>query len=366
VQSVWRRFWHHRRYLLCLTGTIIIQAHARRRIARRAYREHIYAKHGARLVAVVVTLATRRRFMNYRRAITTLQNRYRAKLARKDLTKRRKEAKDTDKLKQSNDALKAEIEALKVKAAAESATREKQLQEQARQQALQEAEAQLQEQKEREEAERANAERLLEEERKKREETETLRAQEQLEFSKIVAELTAAKEALDAERLSRESLMQKQASEMQQMQQPQHESDALLAEIAMLSDLLEDERKMRAQVEEELVEALKVCSGERAGRLEAETRLEVLEIHSKLPGSGNGNVKSPFNAGDQSSIMSPGIEDTWAAVGSMHGSGRDDSSIASEQSPGAGTCSVILLFFLLFLFDISLSFIHLLLRACIL
>ena len=106
----------------------------------------------------------------------------------------------------------------------------------------------------------------------------------------------------------------------------QSQAEALLAEITMLSDLLDEERKARSQVEEELVEALKVCSSERAGRLDAETKLEMFEINSKLPSSSiglsasasdklGGDV-SPFSTGDESSIFSPGVNDTWNAVGS--------------------------------------------------
>ena len=92
-----------------------------------------------------------------------------------------------------------------------------------------------------------------------------------------MAELTAAKQALDQER----SISSKLAKNIDEAP-PQSQVEALLAEITMLTDLLDEERAARSQVEEELVEALRVCSAERAGRLEAETKLEVGSIPSKL------------------------------------------------------------------------------------
>ena len=88
-------------------------------------------------------------------------------------------------------------------------------------------------------------------------------------------------------------------------------------------------------MEEELVEALRVCSAERAGRLEAETKLEVGSIPSKL-GLGLGESESeatspltgtkgvsPISATDISttsgSFISPGVDTTWNNVASPTG-----------------------------------------------
>lgn len=73
-----------------------------------------------RLQAIVRTLVAQRRLRKFRRALVNLQCAWRCRVARKIIKALRIAAKDVGRLQQSNEALKAEIEALKARAAEEN------------------------------------------------------------------------------------------------------------------------------------------------------------------------------------------------------------------------------------------------------
>ena len=346
IQTAFRRHHASAVYTNKRVSILLIQAVLRGVLGRRRVTTLRYCRAVSKLCNAMRMLAARARFVRCKRGVVGMQCRVRVRRARSILRTLRAAAKDTDKLKQSNEALKAEIDELKKKAEQEGQAKAIALAEQARKDALAEAEAaraemekvriKEEEQRRLEEAakvdEAARAARvaaeMLDAERAKLRAVEEQREKEQQEFSQLVAELTAAKEALDTERTISNKLA-KNASAAP----PLSQVESLLAEIAMLTDLLDQERAARSQAEEELVEALRVCSNERAARLEAETKLEVGSVVSRL-GESKGEVGaspalsctqgvSPISATDTStasgSFLSPGVDTTWNNVASPKG-----------------------------------------------
>jgi myosin heavy subunit len=101
-------------------AVLALQCYFRRRVASKAVSAVRRSVQAVRLQAVLRGLNDRRRWLKYRRAVVALQCGLRCRIAKKLLKAYRIEAKDVGRLQQSNEALKAEIEALRARAAEEA------------------------------------------------------------------------------------------------------------------------------------------------------------------------------------------------------------------------------------------------------
>ena len=120
IQTCYRTYYQYFLYLRTKSAIIIIQSHIRGKRARMLVNQVRRIKYGSRLARIFYGMTKRYRYLRYRHAVIELQNLYRCKVAKRTLVNLKKEAKDIGTLKQSNEALKAEIEALRAKAAEES------------------------------------------------------------------------------------------------------------------------------------------------------------------------------------------------------------------------------------------------------
>lgn len=119
IQSIYRRHKSLRLYVIARKAIISIQRF-RRKLVKMRIRRHCLSNRMATIISsCVFCVIHRRRFLALRNGVISLQCRSRMQLAKRMLRKLRVEAKDLGKLQQSNDALKLEIEALKVRAAEE-------------------------------------------------------------------------------------------------------------------------------------------------------------------------------------------------------------------------------------------------------
>ena len=178
IQTAYRCHYAYSVYTNQRVSIVLIQAILRGFIDRRRVATLRYDQAAYKLGNVMRMLSARSRFMRCRRGFVGIQCRVRVRKAKSTLRLLRAAAKDTDKLKQNNEALKAEIDALKKKAEQESQAKAIFLAEQARKEALAEAEAALAE------MERA---RVKEEEERKLE--EAAKAEEAARAAQAAAEL---------------------------------------------------------------------------------------------------------------------------------------------------------------------------------
>lgn len=185
LQSVYRAYLCRRRYLAFRRVLNILQKRFRTRQKLKSLRQ-------AALVAQVINLQRilrgwkeKRKWRRFRRAVVTLQNRLRKTRARAILRALRIQAKDVGRLKQSNEALKAEIEALKAKAEADNRRMQQELELQLQQQAEKQKARELQVL--RDELEKALS--LLEAERKLRMEVEAKLRKAESQRAALEAEL---------------------------------------------------------------------------------------------------------------------------------------------------------------------------------
>lgn len=116
VQTSYRMHFARFKFRWYLYAVTTLQSLFRSKKARKVYREKLYSVHGVRLFGVMCMLHARCRFFKFRRAVTALQCRLRLSVARTALKQLRIQARDVGTLKQSNEALKAEIEMLRARA----------------------------------------------------------------------------------------------------------------------------------------------------------------------------------------------------------------------------------------------------------
>lgn len=110
----YRAYWNYSRFLYAV---ITLQSGYRGNIARREFAQLWFFVKGNRLKSIVQMLFARHRYNNYRRAVIAMQCGIRRSMAKSQLKQLRVAAKDVGRLQQSNEALKAEIEMLRAKAA---------------------------------------------------------------------------------------------------------------------------------------------------------------------------------------------------------------------------------------------------------
>ena len=116
IQTSSRMHFARFKFRWFLYAVTTLQSFFRGSKSRKFYREKMYSIHGLRLSKIVRMLRARRFFLRIRRAVIALQCRHRVRVSKTILKKLRVEAKDVGNLKQSNDALKAEIENLRARA----------------------------------------------------------------------------------------------------------------------------------------------------------------------------------------------------------------------------------------------------------
>jgi myosin V len=117
IQTAYRCYASSLRYSNFLYAVIALQSGLRGNRGRKEYYKVWFQAKGGKLKANMMMLRAKRRFLSFRRAVIALQccaRRSKAKVALKEL---RVAAKDVGRLQQSNEALKAEIEALRALAA---------------------------------------------------------------------------------------------------------------------------------------------------------------------------------------------------------------------------------------------------------
>jgi myosin-5 len=119
LQSAVRSFIASQKFLRFKYATVLLQASFRRYVAMKSFGHLREARASLALQSIVRMKLAFKKYQRYRKALTVLQCRYRKVLAIRLLKRLRLEAKDLGKLKQSNDALKAEIDEIKMKAAHE-------------------------------------------------------------------------------------------------------------------------------------------------------------------------------------------------------------------------------------------------------
>lgn len=120
IQTAFRSHMWYWKYNKFIYATVHYQSIWRGIVARREFSRLWFQVMGNRLKYTVIMLYHRRRYRSFRRAVIALQCFQRRYVAKKELRALRIAAKDVGRLKQSNEALKAEIEMLKAKAAEDS------------------------------------------------------------------------------------------------------------------------------------------------------------------------------------------------------------------------------------------------------
>ena len=212
IQTCYRCHTATWKYNNFLYAVIALQSGLRGNVGRKEFYKVWFHAKGNKLKATILMLRAKHRFLVFRRAVIALQcslRRMRAKVVLKEL---RVAAKDVGRLQQSNEALKAEIEALRARAAEEA----KLSQEKARL----EMAARMEEEKANEmsrllqELEETKAELELERVRRKEAESKLLEAQNKPATASSVHTLTAEQLAeyralqddLDKEKIAREAL----------------------------------------------------------------------------------------------------------------------------------------------------------------
>eukprot|EP00597_Dinobryon_sp_UTEXLB2267_P010903 CAMPEP_0170102666 /NCGR_PEP_ID=MMETSP0020_2-20130122/3019_1 /TAXON_ID=98059 /ORGANISM="Dinobryon sp., Strain UTEXLB2267" /LENGTH=966 /DNA_ID=CAMNT_0010326055 /DNA_START=241 /DNA_END=3141 /DNA_ORIENTATION=- len=120
LQSAYRMHWNHRRYCYFKKALHLLQSRYRGRRSLRTMRLVALTLKVVTLQRIMRGLIVKKKWKCFRRALITLQNRLRKARAKMELRTLRIAARDLGRLKQSNEALKAEIEALKAKAEADN------------------------------------------------------------------------------------------------------------------------------------------------------------------------------------------------------------------------------------------------------
>jgi hypothetical protein len=117
VQKAYRCYSAYWRYNRFLYAVIALQSGVRGNIARKEFAQLWFHVKGNRLKTMVLMLFARHRYWNFRRAVVAMQCGIRRSIAKTHLKQLKIAAKDVGRLQQSNEALKAEIEMLRARAA---------------------------------------------------------------------------------------------------------------------------------------------------------------------------------------------------------------------------------------------------------
>ena len=135
LQSAFRSHLCRRRFLSVRRALVFLQSRFRIRQRLKKLREATLTAQTINLQRIVRGLREKKKWRRFRVAVVTLQNRLRKVRARAILRALRIQAKDVGRLQQSNEALKAEIEALKAKAEADNRRMQEELEQQLQEQA---------------------------------------------------------------------------------------------------------------------------------------------------------------------------------------------------------------------------------------
>eukprot|EP01036_Dinobryon_divergens_P031607 gene31607-41039_t len=135
LQSAFRSHLCRRRFHSFRRIVVFLQSRFRTRQSLKKLREATLTAQTINLQRIVRGLRQKKRWQRFRMAVVTLQNRLRKVRARAILRALRIQAKDVGRLQQSNEALKAEIEALKAKAEADNRRMQEELEQQLQEQA---------------------------------------------------------------------------------------------------------------------------------------------------------------------------------------------------------------------------------------
>jgi myosin-5 len=117
LQTCYRRFIARKKFTRFMKAVVAIQNLKRGKFARTVLRELRYLARVKRLQRTLRRLVAQHKFLRLRRACTAMQCRLRRYRAMNELQQLKAAAKDLGMLKQSNEALKAEIEQLRARAA---------------------------------------------------------------------------------------------------------------------------------------------------------------------------------------------------------------------------------------------------------
>ena len=192
LQTQQRRHMHQSRYHRFYAAVVSLQCRLRTRRAVHQVGSLREAVHAIRLQRLLRGATAQLKWRRFRHAVVTLQNRLRKARAKNTLRQLKSEAKDLGKLKQSNDALKNEIEALKARAAQEAERMRQQMEEQLRSRA---EEAKVEEMTSLR-AQLEEAMRLLEQERRRNQEAQAQLQGAEERLSETMEALRVAEDAI--------------------------------------------------------------------------------------------------------------------------------------------------------------------------
>ena len=271
MQSAFRGHLCKRRFRSFRGVIVFLQSRFRIRQKLKKLREATMATRAINLQRILRGLRELRRWRRFRVAVVTLQNRLRKVRARAVLRALRIQAKDVGRLQQSNEALKAEIEALKAKAEADNRRMQEELEQQLQEQAEKQKAKELQAL--RSELEKALS--LLEAERKLRLEgeiklrkAESLRASTESDLVESEGKLFRSEEALKAAgkkiaaleaNLAKSRTAPAAAALQSQQQYPQ-------SDVAKLQDELKKEQQQGRALQEECKRTAVALEKEAASR----------------------------------------------------------------------------------------------------
>ena len=271
MQSAFRGHLCKRRFRSFRGVIVFLQSRFRIRQKLKKLREATMATRAINLQRILRGLRELRRWRRFRVAVVTLQNRLRKVRARAILRALRIQAKDVGRLQQSNEALKAEIEALKAKAEADNRRMQEELEQQLQEQAEKQKAKELQAL--RSELEKALS--LLEAERKLRLEgeiklrkAESLRASTESDLVESEGKLFRSEEALKAAgkkiaaleaNLAKSRTAPAAAALQSQQQYPQ-------SDVAKLQDELKKEQQQGRALQEECKRTAVALEKEAASR----------------------------------------------------------------------------------------------------
>jgi myosin V len=117
IQKAYRCYASYWRYSRFLYALITLQSCYRRNLAQEQFAKLWFHVKGNHLKNIFLMLVARHRYCKYRHAVIAMQCGIRRSIAKTTLKQLRIAAKDVGRLQQSNEALKAEIEMLRAKAA---------------------------------------------------------------------------------------------------------------------------------------------------------------------------------------------------------------------------------------------------------
>jgi len=253
IQTCFRchaKYWDYSRFLY---ATIALQSGYRGRVARKEYKVLWFNTKGNRLKRIMLMLRDIHNYYRYRRAVIALQCSIRRHIAKATLKQLKVAAKDVGRLQQSNEALKAEIEALRAKAAEDALKAQEKL-------------------------------RLEMEERSKQEKAN--------ELARLTAELESTKAELEKERALREDAENKLALANSRAPQVHGMTEDDLERFNDMKEQLSKEKVAREALEDEVVRLRQLAVDREATRARGGS-VEKVQLRRRMSESSTGSTERP-------------------------------------------------------------------------